>query len=272
MFLLVVQVLLLAYTSPPITRSMVSFPTNHSLVEVIKAEGINATDDTFKNAALSFDGIDDYVEVSNTFFLSPKSGKITIEAWIRPNAVTSAQVIAAKYNSSISNTCWYFSVGIGGYLHFIVYEDFHIRKRGFDSAPGVIVAGVWQHVAASFDLETQEISVYRNGEKLPVKAFPGTTYISQIMGTETPMRIGATIAGKGNLTNFWKGDIDDIRIWGDVRTQSEIKNNLYQTLDGMEEGLIGYWSMNEGGGERIQDAGPHNIVGILKNGTKWASR
>ena len=41
-------------------------------------------------------------------------------------------------------------------------------------------------------------------------------------------------------------DLDEMRLWDDVRTPTEINDNMNNQLVGTEANLIGYWPMNEG--------------------------
>lgn len=60
--------------------------------------------------------------------------------------------------------------------------------------------------------------------------------------------------GRGNAGFFLDGDLDEVRVWNVVRTQSEIDANKDQRLNGDEAGLIAYWPMEEGSGDVVGDA------------------
>jgi len=51
-----------------------------------------------------------------------------------------------------------------------------------------------------------------------------------------------------NLTSsdFYNGELDELRVWNVARTQSEIQENMYARLTGAESGLIGYYNFNQG--------------------------
>ena len=65
--------------------------------------------------------------------------------------------------------------------------------------------------------------------------------------------------------DYMKVTIDEVRIWDDVRTQTEIQNNMYNELTGNEQGLVGYWKLNENGGVTAFDSKGNNdgtLVGL----------
>ncbi|MEM7031888.1 MAG: LamG-like jellyroll fold domain-containing protein, partial [Chloroflexota bacterium] len=62
-----------------------------------------------------------------------------------------------------------------------------------------------------------------------------------------------------NLTysKMVRGQIDDIRIWNDLRTQEEIYDNRNVILGGNEDNLVGYWPISTASGKLIKDASGH---------------
>jgi len=76
--------------------------------------------------------------------------------------------------------------------------------------------------------------------------------------------------GKALQTNntTFKGTIDEARIWNLIRNQNEIETNMGHYLAGDENGLVGYWKMNEGNGDVIEDFSPQNNAGSL-TGAGW---
>ena len=61
------------------------------------------------------------------------------------------------------------------------------------------------------------------------------------------------------------GLIDEVRIWNLPRTAQEIQGNMNVSLSGSEPGLVGYWQMNEGVGETIQDKSQQGYNGNFGN-------
>lgn len=49
------------------------------------------------------------------------------------------------------------------------------------------------------------------------------------------------------------GNIDELRVWSKALSDEEIMGNYFRCITGKEDGLEGYWPMNEGFGEAIYD-------------------
>ena len=64
---------------------------------------------------------------------------------------------------------------------------------------------------------------------------------------------------------FFTGKIDEIRIWDDVRTQTEIQDNMYKELVGNESNLVAYYNFNDGRGTSVLDLTSNNNNGIMTN-------
>ncbi len=62
-----------------------------------------------------------------------------------------------------------------------------------------------------------------------------------------------------------EGQMDDVRIWSDVRTESEISKYMHYELVGDEEGLLAYFPMNQTGTTNLDDSASGNYDGILVN-------
>jgi hypothetical protein len=65
-----------------------------------------------------------------------------------------------------------------------------------------------------------------------------------------------------------KGQIAEFRIWSKVRSQQEIQSHMYRRLTGREQGLAGYWPLDEGPGGQAKDLS-HSHHGTI-NGAAWA--
>jgi hypothetical protein len=67
------------------------------------------------------------------------------------------------------------------------------------------------------------------------------------------------------LSNFFRGYIDEVRLWNVVRSATDIANNMNVKLDPTTQtGLVGYWNFDEGTGQTITNsASPGTYNGRL---------
>jgi PKD repeat protein len=117
----------------------------------------------------------------------------------------------------------------------------------------------WQHVAITYDGQN-ELKVYIDGiqqelyQEYPLQGpLLDNTNDDLIIGNCSPP----------NDPSCFQGSIDDVRVWDIVRSTAEINNNKDHCLEGNEEGLMGYWKMNEAIGDTIYDLTQNQNTGTL---------
>jgi hypothetical protein len=62
---------------------------------------------------------------------------------------------------------------------------------------------------------------------------------------------------------FYRGDLDEVRIWNIARDPKEIVATMHRPLSGAEPGLVGYWKFDEGSGQNVADSSPSGVTGVL---------
>ena len=99
------------------------------------------------------------------------------------------------------------------------------------------------------------MNVYVNGESL------GTTF------SRGPLANGAILYWNiiGKSVRSINGELDEIRIWNDKRTSSEIKANMFKELSGNENGLVAYYKMTNGSGTTVTDNSSNANSGTMVN-------
>ena len=202
----------------------------------------------FGGSSLLLDGDFDYVEVNDSPELTPLTSTITIEVWVKTDSSSVVRQIISKYNSNagVDQLSWTIGVQQNAKISFGVYESFN-RWRSVQSDSALIKSDKWYHIAGTFDIATQESRTYINGEEVVNNLVAGSAdSILFISDSDTPVRIGTITPVSGTLTNFWDGNIDEVRIWNIVRTQSQIKSTMNDTLTApyystTDSGLVAYW-------------------------------
>ncbi len=205
-------------------------------------------------SCVEFDGVDDTIELSNPGMNS--ASRITIEAWIRPEATDGIRIIlghgspfSKKGTALFIENASYGIVGVNNGVR-VAWTSLYAEDLG----RWVHLAGV--HTGTAWRL-------YRNGElvaELEDTAGPGVG--------SAPWAIGS---GGGGFSNFFGGGIDEVRLWQVARTQAQIQAAMNTTLTGNEPGLRGYWRLDEGSGILARDSAPHGGTsnGTLLGGPAW---
>ena len=178
--------------------------------------------------ALSFDGINDYVDATSNASFDLTTG-ITLEGWIKTTS-TSEQYIMDKDGSYWLSVSTPGAVGKAGIWLLGVSSDWTLSSRTVND-------GNWHHVAASWDNTSNTISIY----------IDGTLDFSTSKGGTITASGNSVEIGRRTTYGYFNGTMDELRIWNIARTESEIasnKNNI--NLSPTSSGLIACYHFDQG--------------------------
>ncbi|MBP8157552.1 MAG: LamG domain-containing protein, partial [Flavobacterium sp.] len=162
---------------------------------------------------LAFDGIDDLIKFDNTNNL-PNS--FSMMFWIRPtgqNSNMEDRTIASKYD------------GISGYRIYLSNDNkINVLWSGGTTLKSntVLPNAEWHNIAISFSGNT--VSLYIDC----VLDTSETT--SNPIANNHNFSIGAEYRNKSDIRNYFKGDIDEFRIWNRLVNLSQLKFVLNQEM------------------------------------------
>jgi hypothetical protein len=165
----------------------------------------------------------------------------TIEGWLKPG--TQEDDYPGIFHLGRKGTNPQVAVFLNDGALAVGVEDDAGNK--LDVKGPTLIAGQWYHFAAVIDRTNDELRLYLNG------GTPVTGDISllsnPIAGVGDSVAIGALRNSGGVLDTFFAGNIDEVRIWDHVRTQTQIQDNMDLQI-GSALGLIERWGLNEGSG------------------------
>ena len=184
-----------------------------------------------QNNALHFDGTNDFVAIPA---IGSNLSSFTIEAWINPETTSPDMGI-------VNTDAW-----AAGSVHFqILGGKMMLSLNGLNTAetggdwPKMTTtptANLWQHVAVTYDGAAKKIIFYLNGVE------------SGSYNTPSMPVANFTVASIGAWANarFYKGKMDEVRIWNKALAPADITTKMKIELAGTETGLIAYYNFNQG--------------------------
>ena len=195
--------------------------------------------------ALDFDGTDDYVDLgSGLLSTSNASQAFTIECWAK-TTYTGASTKALISQSTSGTNRFKLAIQSGNFIYWKGGANKAIAPTDFND-------GGWHHLTATRS-SSGDIKLYLDG-------------ILEATGTDNnAFQSANTIIGKA--ARIWNGQIDEVRIWDDIRTVSEIRENMCKTLIGNESGLVAYYNFDNTSGTTLQDFTGNGNNGTLTNMT-----
>ena len=207
------------------------------------------------STSMSFDGQTGYVSIDydSVFDLT---NNLTIEAWVKPNQLSGVQRILTKPDA--------YGFGLSGKrIRFTTYPHQDYDTREIEQ----LGDNKWHHLAVVLD-SNNDASFYVDGEF--IESISGNQLANK---NQSPCQIGVgQQPGVQKQIEFWKGNITHVRIWNCTRCQTEIKDSMNQRLTGYEPGLVGYWPLEQGKGNIIQDNTSNVNYGVVHGNASWDAR
>jgi hypothetical protein len=215
-------------------------------------------------SSLKFNGNSDYVQINSDNNLELDSA-VTVEAWIKPSGFGYDywdNSIFCKHSWSTGEQGYVLRCGANGKLSFN-FAGFAngapTSWKDIYSDDSALQLNVWQHVAGSYD--GYRMRLFVNGEEVADSLFVG----SMVPGTDYNPTIGRLCDAGQFEGRYFKGKIDEVRVWNRALSPYEIQQRMSVHLDPAQQtGLVGYWRLNDSTGNAIAD-----ISGSGNSGNKY---
>jgi hypothetical protein len=179
--------------------------------------------------ALEFDGSDDYVLTTAV----PPTGKAprTMECWIKAY-YSNKQYVLIDYGAFSPN---------GSRFTLNLFDGKLRMEIGGTGVTGntFISDTSWHHVAVTYDDNASpNFRTYVDGKV--ADSFNLSINVNTTGGTKLKFGVRA------DLVNYYKGTMDEARVWNYARSHQQIKNNYQKELCYQEPGLVAYHKFNQG--------------------------
>ncbi len=183
------------------------------------------------SGSLWFDGSSDYVVIPPDSALDVQN--FTLEAWVKGSYVTD-RCLFMRGNAS------------GGNELYFGFENATTLQAILDNGNSVYYSGdidftdgEWHHVALVYD--TTQLLCFVDGAAY---GDPAAMAVTLDFGNSQAL-IGADFDGFNSYPgNYYKGHIDDVRLWNVARTPAQIMAGKDAEISSSSPGLAGYWMLN----------------------------
>ena len=163
-------------------------------------------------------GVDDYINVGDRRLLDFR-GNYTLMGWIKYFGTNerAAELMEKARAYWLNITMETRKPRAGG---FFAKCNVRVKRLKQVDGPDFIPEGEWTHLASTYN--GKQFKIFVNGKLVNKAAVSGAVCTSN-----TPLTVGAT--AKNNITkNFVLGMIDDVRIYNNALTASQIQNLMQQ--------------------------------------------
>ena len=165
------------------------------------------------NNCYSFNGINSYITITNSFDLSPV-GDFSISVWLRQNSSSLPEVIVSKSLAGDNSTGWFIALEPPNWLQFQAAPYFESNSPTIIRPP----TNEWDHATFTFTRSTGLCRSYLNGVLVDSRT---RNYSSSV--SPRNLTIGAQeYWSVGQYNYFFNGQLDDIRIYNRALSASEI--------------------------------------------------
>lgn len=211
-------------------------------------------------ACVRTDGVNDYVSATHTC----PAGSMTMEALIRSRQSVASVGMSFRNGASVAGVrSIQPSTGAGfsnsaGNCRFVVRNDANTAFEVMAGA-GELTSNQLKRVSCVLDVSALQIRIYIDG------VLKGTTSVTGTFNTVlSNLELGRD---GGSASQFFTGDIDDVRVWSIALTRAQINKYMHRELLGTETGLSYYNKLNEGSGTTA--TATVGTAMTLQNGATW---
>ncbi|MDB2622643.1 LamG domain-containing protein, partial [Flavobacteriales bacterium] len=216
--------------------------------------------------SLSFDGEDDYVEISNS--LDFDLGDFTIIFKFKTPSITpnSLQGLVSKSCSGCEATLgdWFISYNHTDSGRVMLFTE----KGGLDgfARTGILALDTWYNIGVRRIESTGELFITSN----IIGAITDTTVNESGAPTGIINNTESFVFGNMMTTASpyeFEGFIDDVSLWNFNMSYQTMKDYMSCSPSGFEQGLVGYWNFNEGQGNKLNDISGNENHGVINGAT-----
>lgn len=201
------------------------------------------------STSLTFDGASSYLATQAERNLSNKD--VSVEMWVLPSALGQKMTL---FSHGTTTNSLELSIGADNSIQV------SIGGKTYASKPQSFKTTDWAHVSMTYKASNRQLSAY----------FGGVEVIAGVQTTESntsigPMQFGRSVRGD----SYFAGKMHEARVWNRVVSANNIMANKLTIYTGQEAGMLAYYPMNDGKGDRVTDKAQGATAWIY--GADWST-
>ncbi len=185
--------------------------------------------------SLAFNGASNTATINKPYITT---GNFSIEFWMKNTSPTGTSTLLSQ---------------TGGLKVELIDNVLKYTLGAATISATILKDGNFNHYTLSYNATIPKLSIIENDLELTSTTNPNP--ISTLSFTnENPIVIGG---------NTFKGNIHDLRLWSTAVTRDQSVANMNIALNGNENGILGFWPINEGNGSIANDIARFKDLVIL---------
>ena len=220
-----------------------------------------------RGRALDFDGSNDYIQIPYSSSLAPTQ-YISFGTWFNSRDTTGSQRVISKtetggYQISLNEN----GVCSNSTLCAVAYIGGAYRALNYSLSN--ISTNTWYHVFATYDGAT--FKMYLNGQQINSLSISGSIQYS----TSNTLCIGSEPGAVCNAGGYFKGKIDDVRIYNRALSATEVlgiyKSGETTKKTVSQNGLLAWWKFDDGTSTKATDFSGNGNTGTFTGSPSWVT-
>lgn len=191
----------------------------------------------YEAGGIALDGVDDHLTRPQ---LIDTSKNFAVAAWVKVDPETGSMIIASQDGDRSSSFFLSYSGSLRKWYFWMPTSDTDWSYGGEIASLEEVQSSVWTHVAGVYDAAAAEIRLYVDG------VLQGTAHQPAAWNGSGGFVVGRA-KFNGQPVDFFRGAIDEVRVWDRVLTSDEIAALANQAV------LRAHYPLNEGTGTTTRD-------------------
>ena len=199
---------------------------------------LSFVNDPERGSVAAFDGVDDYIELTTSSVLDLTNSSFTVSAWVKLNTTEGNLPV-------LGNTIAMDNQGLN-----LGIQDGEAKLSFFNNdltGKQQLVADNWNFITYTYDQDSQTMIIYLNGERDAI-----------LSGKEAFAGLDLVTIGLAQ-SQFYKGYLDDLRIWREALTEEEI----YESWSGYNTELVAHYELTNGATDASENGFDGEISGDI---------